>query len=205
VIETYDALAEEYAARAAEHGLSTWKAWNRILPFLPEGGRMLDVGCGSGVAMGAMGSLQDRSFVCVGVDSSPEMIRVARRDHGAAATFVCCDWLEWQTGGWDVIQAFAFLHLFPKHEVPRLMGKLRSELKPGGLLFCGTTVESVPGEGYEGKADYPGAPQRFRARWLPWEVLVVWTEGWELVDVATHETRVSARKLWLDLLLRKPL
>lgn len=205
MIETYDALAEEYAARAAEHGSSTWEAWQRILPYMPTRGRVLDVGCGSGIAAGMLGALPDRALVSFGIDSSLEMIRVARRDHGAAASFICRDWLEWQTGGWDVIQAFAFLHLFPKREVPRLMGKLRSELKPGGLLFCGTTVESLAREGWERKRDYPGARVRYRARWTPSEIRAVWLKGWELVDVATHRTNVKAEKLWLDILLRKPL
>lgn len=200
MIETYDALAEEYAVRAAQHGAAMYDALARMEPRLRPGSRFLDIGCASGIATDFMAR---RGHYAVGIDNSPGMIKVARRDRGLGV-YLLRDWLSWETSGWDVIQAFAFLHLFPKAEVPRLLGKLRSEVKPGGLLYCGTTVERVSREGWEGKSDYPGAPVRWRARWTPAEVMDVWLDGWEVVDISTHETNVVTRKLWLDLLLRRP-
>lgn len=201
MIETYDELAEEYGRRALDHGGSTGAMLRRILlPQLSPGARFLDVGCAIGAAVEQMA---DAGHEAVGIDASAEMVRVARRDRHAGR-FECVDWLRLMTGGWDVIMAFAFLHLFPKAEVPRLLAKLRAEVRPGGLIYVGTTIETEPREGYEGKADYPGAPLRFRARWTREEALCVWPQGWILADASTHETNVAAHKVWLDLLLRRP-
>ncbi len=62
------------------------KAWlDRFLTFVPDGGTVLDIGCGSGKPIAAY--LIGRGYDVTGVDSSPTMIELAR------GNFPGQDWL----------------------------------------------------------------------------------------------------------------
>lgn len=122
------------------------KPWlDRFVRDLPPGGRLLDLGCGSGVPIA--GHFLDQGFAVVGVDYAETMIALARQRYPAA---------EWHVGdirdlevmgqfngiySWD-----GFFHLTADEQriaIPDLSHRVR----PGGaiLLTVGTGEGEVTG------------------------------------------------------------
>jgi ubiquinone/menaquinone biosynthesis C-methylase UbiE len=87
---------------------------NLKLLALPEGGRILDLGCGTGwLAV----QLARQGFAVWGVDSSPAMIARARaKAKGAQVRFTVADGLgrlPFDDGSFDLVLCAAVLHGFP--------------------------------------------------------------------------------------------
>jgi SAM-dependent methyltransferase len=97
--------------------------------------RVLDLGCGTG---GHAVLLADRGFEIVGVDRSPDMLRVAR-DRSPAARFELGE-----IGAVDLGETFdAVLMMFAvlgyhatNAEVSEALSAARRHLRPGGLFFA---------------------------------------------------------------------
>ncbi|MFH1689763.1 MAG: class I SAM-dependent methyltransferase [Candidatus Eisenbacteria bacterium] len=83
-LEAYDSMAEAYAAEIEENPRSIYYERPAMLGLLPDvsGRRILDAGCGPGVAMGW---LIARGADVVGVDVSGNMLRLARQRLGDVA------------------------------------------------------------------------------------------------------------------------
>lgn len=96
------------------------------------GGRLLDLGCGSGEltleAVEALGVAE-----AVGLDASPAMLSAARQLGDERLTFAEGD-LAAPTveGDWDVVLANASLQWVPDHDA--VLADWRSRLRPGGQL-----------------------------------------------------------------------
>lgn len=209
-VACYDVLADAYADRAETSRVSIKATLNEyMIPLLPVGGRVLDVGCAVGVATE---ELYLAGMDVIGIDSSEEMIRIARRDRKVGVLrFQKVDYTEVTFVGLDGILAFAFLHLFPKSLAPELLNKMYSELRPGGLLYAGTTVEQESREGWEAKEDYgfpdrpTPMPQRYRARYADgeFEEMVAHTTPFLTERITEHCDEFG--KLWRDVLVRRPM
>lgn len=199
-VECYDALADEYAQRAEKSRISIRATVNQhFVPLLPRYAKVLDIGCAVGVATE---ELCAAGCDAAGVDNSRRMIAIARRDR-QQGHFMCADYIDTPFWNLDGILAFAFVHLFPKSEAPLLLGKMYWELKSGGILYTGTTVEPESSEGWESKDDYPGAPKRYRARYTKNEYAeLVASVGFEPVSITEHTDEFG--KLWRDVLVRRP-
>lgn len=74
--KTYDKIAEDWHK---DHAEDTWwvEETDAFLKRLPEGGTVLDVGCGSGVKSKYM---LERGFRVVGIDISDALLAIARRE-----------------------------------------------------------------------------------------------------------------------------
>lgn len=99
------------------------------------GGRLLDLGCGSGeLTVAAAAALQVRE--AVGLDSSTTMLASARALDTPGTTTV--EFVEGDLadpaveGTWDVVLANASLHWVPDHD--RVLAGWRDRLAPGGQL-----------------------------------------------------------------------
>jgi SAM-dependent methyltransferase len=104
---------------------------------LKRSGRVLEVGCGSGrVAI----PLALAGLEVVGIDSSPEMLRLAAEKaavHGVSLELVRADMRaipELGTFATAVIPFRALLHLRDDDERVAVLSRLRSLLEPGGAL-----------------------------------------------------------------------
>ncbi len=140
---------ERYAARFAElaesgtdiHGEARFCA-----ALLPDGGRVLDAGCGTGRVAGW---LAEHGYDCVGVDADASMLAQAR------ASFPAVRWLHTDLAQWDasaagesapfdlVVAAGNVIPLLGPGTEPAVLRKLAACLRPGGLLVAGFGLDAA--------------------------------------------------------------
>ena len=133
VEEGYDKIADEYAAVRSALGQKDRKYLDLLLERLPEGSRVLDLGCGSGVPVTRM--LAERHEV-VGVDISRRQIQLAR-ENVPDATFFTGDMTEvsFPPKTFDaIVSLIAIIHV-PREEHAKLFSKMHAMLKDGGLVL----------------------------------------------------------------------
>lgn len=168
--EAYDRLSGEYVARTETRSPLNRRVAIRFVDHLrrafparqPAEISVLDVGVGSGLDLVIFHELGLQTF---GIDISETMITNARVN-APATTFYLGDFLSYDFDRqFSGIYAQAFIHLFPKPDVPEIFGKFFSLVERGGLVHFSTTVHDTPWEGYEEKTDYRIRVRRYRKRW----------------------------------------
>ncbi|MCW5254562.1 MULTISPECIES: class I SAM-dependent methyltransferase [unclassified Streptomyces] len=112
----------------------------------PAGGRVLDLGCGTGTNLRELGA---RGFSCLGADQSACFIEYARGRggegveyvHGRAEDFVTDDRFDL------VYSLFMTLNYLPRAELRGVLRKVRGLLRPGGhvVLEFGHLLNFVEG------------------------------------------------------------
>lgn len=102
------------------------------------GGPVADVGCGPGYVTRHLHDLGVNAF---GIDLSPEMIAIARRDYPdlrfEVGTMTDLDLADDSVTG--VLAFWSVIHV-PDHAVPVVFGQFRRVLRPGGPLLVGFHV-----------------------------------------------------------------
>lgn len=151
IVGLYERHALEWAGDRSRQTQFFEKAWlDRLAALVPPGGTVLDLGCGFGKPMAAY--LIGRGFDICGVDSSPTMISLCRRD------FPERQWIVADMRALALERRFAaimawdsFFHLAPDDQ--RLMFPIfRAHSAPGApLLFTsgpryGEAIGSLHGE-----------------------------------------------------------
>ena len=93
-----------------------------VRPYLPPGGRLLDVGCGSGDVPAFLLSRLPGPLVAVGLDVKTLHLRAAP----PVVRRVVADVRRppFEDGAFDVVTASLFLHHFDGEELPGLLGSL---------------------------------------------------------------------------------
>ena len=99
-----------------------------------DGLSVIDLGCGTGELTSRLAEALPGSDV-LGVDSSLEMLAVARKMEREGLRFEQCE-IEDVTGSWDVIFSNAAIHWVGGHD--SLVGRLFSLLRPEGQLVVQT-------------------------------------------------------------------
>jgi SAM-dependent methyltransferase len=100
--------------------------------MLPEGGAILDLGCGPGFHAARMAS---KGFRVSAIDATPAFVEAAR-EKGVDARLGSFDDLT-ETAAYDGIWAsFSLLHA-PKTDFPRHLAAIHRALRPGGTLYLG--------------------------------------------------------------------
>lgn len=197
-VGVYDLLADEYEACAKANLDIVSESMDKLLRHITPPATALDVGCGVGNIADALVS---KGYEVDGIDISPKMIEAAKRTVSGARFFVGDVYTYSFEKHYDIIVAFAFLHLFPKREVVKMLQKFREILKPGGFIYTGTTESSEYTEGYEYKHDYNKKVRRFRVRWPRNELdQFLVNNGFEIIEVYKHID--FKNKIWLDYLLK---
>ncbi len=149
VAQGYDRCAESYAA-ARDTEVPPWL--ELVTEPLCQGAAVLDIGCGCGVPIAR--ALTDR-FAVVGVDISARQIELASQNV-PAATFIHGDIMSraFAPGSFDaVVMLYALFHL-QRFEHAELLRRIRTWLRPGGLLLATLTRTSHAGYGED---DFFGA------------------------------------------------
>jgi 2-polyprenyl-3-methyl-5-hydroxy-6-metoxy-1,4-benzoquinol methylase len=103
-----------------------------LLRRIPEGARVLEIGCGAG---GFARRLAERASQVTAVDLSERMIRAARRRtqaHNISFRVAdVTDW-EWPVQDYDCVVSIATLHHLP---FETLLANMADALRPGGTLI----------------------------------------------------------------------
>ena len=149
----YDLASRAYRGDDFELKGSGYAHWlGRLAPRLPEGARVLDLGCGCGVPVAR--ELARRCRV-TGVDLSPVQVERARA-LVPGARFVCADMttVEFAPGSFDAVVAFYSLFNLPLAEQPGLIRRAAGWLVPGGRFLA--VVGKEPWTGVE--RDWRGVP-----------------------------------------------
>lgn len=135
---SYDTVATSYADLLRD-ALAEAPYQRAILGLFAElveragGGPVADVGCGPGRLTGYLSGLGLDVF---GIDLSPAMVEVARRDHPAlrfdVGSMTDLELDDGSVGG--LLTWFSLIHV-PDDEVPTVFAHFRRVLRPGGMLL----------------------------------------------------------------------
>ena len=135
VARGYDAIAEGYLRWRGDLSREgrDLRYFDSLTEGLPDGSRVLDLGCGAGVPYTAHVS---ERFATVGVDISRGQLALARR-RVAGASFLLADMcsLQFRAGSFDAIAAFYSIIHVPREEHETLFRRIRDWLRPGGRLL----------------------------------------------------------------------
>ena len=151
----YDAIAERYAREVlGGRGPDSYyrRFLDRVLAMVPPGGRVLDLGCGAGIVTVELA----RRARTIGLDVSGGQLALARRTAPGAA-FVRADIAEvaFAPASFDVVAAFWSLIHVRRDRHAEVLGRIRTWLRPGGLLVGTLGSGDNPDER---QADFFGAP-----------------------------------------------
>ena len=129
----FDHVADEYDESIAPHVMAhlTRRRVELIEGLAPSGGRVLDVGCGTGTLLKALPERYEK----VGIDPSQQML-----DHGAAPglELICAsaDDLPFADAAFDVAVTVAVLHhLIDPAVVHKAILEMCRVVKPGGAVL----------------------------------------------------------------------
>jgi len=136
---SYDNVATSYAELVQDGPPEEEDSLDRFASLASSSGDrrlpVLDVGCGPGRVAGL---LHDRGLDVIGVDLSPAMIEVARRDHPGpnyrVGSMTSLDLPDGELSG--VLSWWSIIHL-PREVVPLAFAEFHRVLAPGGFLILG--------------------------------------------------------------------
>ena len=124
----YDRHASRYVRETRNVDMSP--LYQPFLDLLPEGGRILDAGCGSGRDSRAFLA---RGYDVTAIDGSPAMVA-----HAAEATGILVRYLRFEDIAYedefDGVWACASLLHVPKSRIDGVLRRLSRALKVGGIL-----------------------------------------------------------------------
>lgn len=137
------AFYSQFAAQFAQTRSPEQAGVQQLAELLPTTGRLLDLGCGNG-RLARLLSQQQRSLSYVGVDSSVELLAIARADTAGlpmATDFVHADmsregWTQrLPAGRFDAVVALALLHHIPGWQSRlSLLAQMAALLADDGLV-----------------------------------------------------------------------
>ena len=132
VYKVYDKIAHWFAANRYT-GLLEKNYLDELVGHLPQGGKVLDLGCGTGKPI--LEYLLSNGFNVTGVDASAEMLGIARLNF-AATEFILQDMRTLNLGRrFDAIIAWdSFFHLSMADQ-PAMFELFKRHLNPGGILL----------------------------------------------------------------------
>jgi SAM-dependent methyltransferase len=153
---SYDTVAASYADQLRD-GLAGYPYLRAALALFADivhtagGGPVADVGCGPGHVTAHLGELGVDAF---GIDLSPAMVEVARRDHPDlrfdVGSMTELDLTDASAAG--LLAFWSLIHV-PDHEIPTVFAHFRRVLRPGAPLLLGFHVgdqSRLKTEGYGG-------------------------------------------------------
>ncbi|KQV14559.1 MULTISPECIES: class I SAM-dependent methyltransferase [unclassified Kitasatospora] len=136
VRQSYDTVAEEYRTRIGDelaHKPLDRALLTALLEQTEPGTPVADLGCGPGHVAGWLAALGSRP---VGIDLSPAMVAIARRDH-PEVEFREGDLLHLPAADGEfgaAVALYSVIHLEPAELRPAFT-EIRRTLRPGGLLL----------------------------------------------------------------------
>lgn len=197
----YNAVAEAYAGwsgRIVDPARERWTVF--LLDELPEGARVLDLGCGNGLPSTL--ALAER-FNVTGVDISARQIDAARRNV-PGARFERAEMMEvrFPMGHFSAVTAFYSIIHLPREEQPLLIRRIAGWLRPGGYVVAAMGAADSQADI---EPDWLGAPMFWSHYPAETNVSMALDAGLELVSSSEEtilEDGTPANFHWL--VARKP-
>jgi len=138
--QDYDRIAEYFSTTRA----FLWRELIPLMKYVRPGDKILDLGCGNGRLFSL---LKDRNIEYVGVDSSKELIKIAKeKNKEGNPKFIVEEALDlpFSENYFDRIYSIAVLHHIPSHDFRlEFLREVKQILKPKGLLIL--TVWNLAG------------------------------------------------------------
>lgn len=189
-IEYYNQNAADYFEQTVDIDMQEY--WDRFTALLPEGGSILDLGCGSGrdsayfIAHG---------FDVTAMDASEEMCDLASIHIGQDVLDLSFSEMDFDQV-FDGIWACASLLHVPGDEIEDIFTKIVKSLKMNGILFMSFYYGDF--EGIRDGRYY----KDYRTR--PLKELVLRHEDMELIDIQKCEdVRPDSNRTWIYALVRR--
>ena len=163
---------------------------DRLLP----GARVLELGCGGG-RDGA--HISARGFIIDATDGIPAMVAKANERHNVGARLMRFDELEAQAA-YDAIWAHACLLHCPRAQLPDILNRIVTALRPGGFHYASFKLGNGEGRDLLGRLhNFPDA-ERLRTAYN--------NAGFETVEEQVFAGKGSdgTQRDWIALTVRKP-
>jgi SAM-dependent methyltransferase len=194
VVTTYDLVAADYARHfpgTEPEAALDLAMIEHLLALLGPEPHVLDAGCGTG-RMSRY--LADRGARVVGVDLSPGMVAMARRDHPDLGTVVgSIAGLPYPDGSFDAAMYWYSTIHSPDTLLPRIATEAARVVRPGGVVLLAFQVGDGPrevGQGYRALGHDVRLP-RFHRSLDQWSAVL---EGAGLEVVARLERTAMSEK-----------
>jgi len=187
---SYDTVAPSYAELVQDGATAEPETFDLFAKL--ASGPVIDVGCGPGRTTGL---LHERGLEVIGIDLSPGMIEIARRDHPEldfrVGSMTELDLPDGEVAG--VLSWWSIIHL-PRDVVPQAFAEFHRVLAAGGVLMLGFHVGE---ESTHKTSGYGGHPMNIHVhRWTP-EALTAIAEAagfTPYLDPIIPEDRLCFRK-----------
>lgn len=128
-IDYYDGNADEYFVRTSD--VTFDEIYSRFLKYIPEGGRIMDLGCGSGRDVKWF---CDHGYEAYGLDASEELVKKASDTLGVTVSICLIEhWIADEP--FDGIWCCASLMHLDDSTLEQFFANLKYNLKPGGIVF----------------------------------------------------------------------
>lgn len=166
---------------------------NKFLELVPEGGAVLDLGCGSGRDSREM---MEQGYDVTALDGSEEMCALAEIHTGLEVLNMTFDELDFDDV-FDGIWANASLLHVESKKMPVILNKIRMALKMDGILYF--SVKYGDFEGYRN--------ERYFTDYRKHDIKELFAQvpGFELLDLWKSEDLRTEREgeIWLNVLAKK--
>lgn len=130
-LKFYDSEAATYADWSKPAKPSKYR--QSFIDRLPQGGHVLDLGCGAGWAAKAF---QDAGFQVTAMDASAGLVEQVQRLHSINAIHGTFDKLN-ADAKFDGIWASYSLQHAAREQMPDILQRISKALKPNGILYVG--------------------------------------------------------------------
>lgn len=198
--DTYNRIAEDWYK---DHHDDSW--WiggtDTFVSLLPQGGSVLDVGCGAGVKSKYLAA---KGLQVTSIDFSEKLIEIAKRDV-PGPEFLVMDMKDAASlkGEFNGVFSQASLLHIPKKEVPDVLKGLAGRLKKGGHLYIAVKEqwEESPEEEVKVENDYGYEYERFFS-YFTMDELRGYLKKLGMEVMYEHEGKVN-KTTWLQIIGKK--
>ncbi|MBO4279367.1 MAG: class I SAM-dependent methyltransferase [Spirochaetales bacterium] len=154
-IEYYNRNAAEYFDSVIAADMT--KTYRRFLQYVPDGGSIIDLGCGSGRDLKFF---REKGYMAEGIDASEKLCELAREYSGCPV--VCTDFLSWKADGlYDAFWANASLLHLTENEIISFFEEKTRYLAGSGVVYMSMKTDISRGDDAKGRYFTPFSEELF--------------------------------------------